>query len=102
MATNDGRRWTMDDAWWLDPPMVDEGELPRLQDGEAVEAGESGESRTLWADDTGAWEDEPLTSPGVGDDGDQDGRPPAPVPGKEAAGATRGEDQEIDPLWAYF
>src|SRR3954471_15141852 len=101
MASNEGRRWTMDDAWWLDPPTTDEPDGPRLEDGEAAD---SGDGATLWADDTGAWEDEPLTSPGVGDgDGGGDGAgmvgPPPLVPGEQGKEA-READPEIDPLWA--
>jgi hypothetical protein len=102
MATNEGRRWTMDDAWWMDPPTLNEPNPQRFEDGEAAEAGEAGESQTLWADDAGAWNEEPLTSPDVGED-EAGGivRPPPPLPGAESAAATQ-RDPDIDPLWAYF
>jgi hypothetical protein len=93
MATNDGRRWTMDDAWWIDPPTINEPNPPRFEDGEAAEAGEV---QTLWADDAGAWAEEPLTSPDIGEDG-SGVRPPAP-----AEASPQPIDPEVDPLWAYF
>src|SRR3954453_15209618 len=67
----EGRRWTMDDAWWLDPPTINEPDPPHLDDGGAAEAGAPAAPQTLWADDAGAWADEPLTSPDIGED-----RPP--------------------------
>jgi hypothetical protein len=97
MATNGGRRWTMDDAWWmdLDPPTINEPNPPRFDDGEAAAAVEG---ETLWADDASAWSDEPLTSPDIGGDGGDDA--PSGGPPAAAAAATRPEE-EVDPLWAY-
>jgi hypothetical protein len=101
MASNEGRRWTMDDAWWLDPPTIEASDPPRLEDGEAAD---SGDGQMLWADDAGAWEDEPLTSPGVGDGGGGGAGmvgPPPLAPGEQGE-EVRKADPEIDPLWAYF
>jgi hypothetical protein len=59
MATkqNDWRLWALDDASLMDPPTIETG-------------GDEG-AETLWADDAQVWDQEPQTSPDVGDPVDQ-------------------------------
>jgi hypothetical protein len=92
MAMNEGRRWTIDDAWWLDPPpaLNHDQDLPSMSDGDI----DGSDMETLWADDAEAWEEEPHTSPDI------TGAPPRGGAGLVAEAAERRE--EIDPLWAYF
>jgi hypothetical protein len=59
MATKQtgGMLWALDDAWSMDPPTVREGDADDAQ--------------TLWAVDAQIWDEEPQTSPDVGDAADE-------------------------------
>jgi hypothetical protein len=96
MAKMEGRRWTLDDAWWTEAPPV----LGSARGARGEEDGAATETETLWADDAEAWSDEPQTSPEIDVAAlvaAVSGQPIAPR--SDAADSGAGE---IDPLWAYF